>query len=305
MDLSTNNVKELSRFLSRVRIVLFVDELLRIGELSKRTGVTPELLRAWELRYGLLEPSRSAGGFRLYSSADELRVRQMQRLIAEGVSAAEAARQAQAVEDVAPAAARPVLDQLAEQVREALDGFDDAGAHAALDRLLATVSVEVVLAEVVIPYLRDLGDRWTADRASIAQEHFASNLLRGRLLGLARDWGSGNGPRVLLACLPGEVHDLGLIIFGLLVARRGWRITLLGADTPFDSLLASIHELHPAAVVLVSTDGRRLEEHAEDIRRTAALVPTALAGGHADRVGTLGARALPSDIVEAAASIAG
>ena len=280
-------------------------ELLRIGELSRRTGVTPELLRAWELRYGLLQPSRSAGGFRLYSSADEARVRQVQRLIADGVSAAEAARQARAVEDAAPAAERPVLDELAEQLRAALDGFDDAGAHAALDRLLATVSVEGVLADVVIPYLRDLGERWTAGRASIAQEHFASNLLRGRLLGLARDWGSGNGPSVLLACLPGEAHDLGLIIFGLLVARRGWRVTLLGADTPFDTLLGSIGELHPAMVVLVSTDERRLEEHAEDIRRTAELVPTALAGGRADRIGALGAQALPSDIVRAAASIPG
>ena len=64
---------------------------MRIGELSRRTGVSPELLRAWEQRYDLLRPSRSPGGFRLYSADDEARVRRTTALIADGLSAAEAA----------------------------------------------------------------------------------------------------------------------------------------------------------------------------------------------------------------------
>lgn len=278
---------------------------MRIGELARRTGVSPELLRAWELRYGLLQPTRSPGGFRLYSAADEERVRQMRRLIADGLSAAEAARQARTVDPAQPTAEKPMLEQLADQLRTALDHFDDSGAHAALDRLLATVSVEVALTEVVIPYLRDLGDRWSAGRASVAQEHFASNLLRGRLLGLARDWGAGAGPSVLLACLPGEAHDLGLIIFGLLVARRGWRVTLLGADTPFDTLRASIRELQPSLVVLVSTDEQQLAGHTEEIRSTGTLAPTAFAGARADHLLPAGVRLLPADIAEAAAALGG
>lgn len=276
---------------------------MRIGELARRTGVSPELLRAWELRYGLLQPKRSSGGFRLYSATDEERVRQMRRLIADGLSAAEAARQARTMDPAQPAAEKPVVKQLADQLRTALDRFDDSGAHTALDRLLATVSVEITLTDVVIPYLRDLGDRWAAGRASVAQEHFASNLLRGRLLGLARDWGAGAGPSVLLACLPGEAHDLGLILFGLLVARRGWRVTLLGADTPFDTLRGSIRELQPSLVVLVSTDEQQLREHAEEIRSTAALAPTAFAGAGAEDLLPAGVRMLPTDIGEAAASL--
>ena len=65
---------------------------LRIGELAKRTGVSPELLRAWEQRYGLLQPTRTAGGFRLYSAADEARVQRMQSLVSGGLAAAQAAR---------------------------------------------------------------------------------------------------------------------------------------------------------------------------------------------------------------------
>jgi hypothetical protein len=71
-----------------------------------------------------------------------------------------------------------------------------------LDGLLGTLSVEAVLAEVVLPYLHELGEAWERGEASVAQEHFASALLRGRLLGLARGWGGGSGPHALLACPP-------------------------------------------------------------------------------------------------------
>ncbi|HXV03786.1 MAG TPA: MerR family transcriptional regulator, partial [Gaiellaceae bacterium] len=75
------------------------DPQLRIGELSRRTGVAPELLRAWERRYGLLRPQRSEGGFRLYSGADERRVELMRRHLRRGLAAAEAARLAAAAGD--------------------------------------------------------------------------------------------------------------------------------------------------------------------------------------------------------------
>ena len=281
-----------------------MDGTIRIGELARRTGVSPELLRAWENRYGLLQPSRSTGGFRLYSAADESRIRRMTRLIADGVSAAEAARQALTGDERQPAIEAPIVDQLADQLRTALDEFDGVGAHAAFDRLLASVSLEVVLADVVLPYLRDLGDRWAAGRASVAQEHFASNLIRGRLLALARDWDAGDGPALLLACLPGEGHDLGLIVFGLLAARRGWRVTLLGADTPIDTIHASIRKIQPALTVLVATTPATLAAHADALRELTALTRTALAGitdSHA--IADVGALSLPADIVQAARSV--
>lgn len=281
-----------------------VDGTIRIGELARRTGVSPELLRAWENRYGLLQPSRSPGGFRLYSSEDEARIRRMTRLIADGVSAAEAARQALIGDEVQPAIEAPIVDQLADQLRTALDSFDGAGAHAAFDRLLASVSLDVVVADVVLPYLRDLGDRWAAGRASVAQEHFASNLIRGRLLALARDWDTGDGPALLLACLPGEAHDLGLIVFGLLTARRGWRVTLLGADTPIDTLQASIRKIEPTLTVLVATTPAMLATYADDLRKLTAVTPTAIAGiTDTQAIADIGATALPSDIVQAARAV--
>jgi DNA-binding transcriptional MerR regulator len=273
---------------------------LRIGELARRTGVSQNLLRAWEQRYGLLRPARSPGGFRLYSRADEVRIRRMTELIGQGLSAAEAARQARTAPEPPP---RSPVSDIAARLRAALDSFDDQAAHAALDLLFATVSIEAALAEVLIPYLRDLGERWAAGSASVAQEHFAASLIRGRLLGLARDWGTGLGPSVLLACLPDEDHDLGLVIFGVLVARRGWRVTFLGADTPFDALADTVRTLDPALVVLHTLNPDRLDRHAADIRGLADSIPVAIpaAGGlDPDRIAATGARPLPADIIAAA-----
>ena len=89
-----------------------------------------------------------------------------------------------------------------------------------------------MLSEVILPFLHRLGVRWAAGRTSVAQEHFASNVIAGRLRSLARGWGQGVGPRAILACPPGELHDLGLLCFGLVLREHGWRITYLGADTP-------------------------------------------------------------------------
>ena len=217
--------------LSRWRIVSGMDgdEVLRIGELSKRSGVSPELLRAWERRYGLLRPVRSAGGLRLYTPADVERVRVMRQHIADGLAAAEAAAlavRAGVGDGAAEMALRPKAVRT--DLADALDRYDEPRAQAILDRLLAVATVDTLLSEVVLPYLRELGERWRRGDASVAQEHFASSVVRGRLLGLARGWGLGLGPTAVLACLPGEQHDLGLIAFGLALRSRGWRIVYLG-----------------------------------------------------------------------------
>ena len=281
-----------------------VNAAMRIGELSRRTGVSPELLRAWENRYGLLRPSRSQGGFRLYSDLDEARVRRTTALIADGLSAAEAARLAV---DAGPSEAtdwQPLVEELAAQLQQALDNFDAETGHAILDRLLGAVSLEFAVTEVLIPFLHDLGDRWAAGTATVAQEHFASNLIRGRLLGLARDWGHGGASSALLACLPGEAHDLGLIILGVLIARHGWQVTFLGADTPFDSLEASVRALRPSLVVLVTYEARLFHEYADAVAALATVAHVAVVAPVDEAAVTAtGADALVDDLAEAAASL--
>jgi DNA-binding transcriptional MerR regulator len=256
---------------------------LRIGALSRRVGVSPELLRAWEQRYGLLQPVRSAGGFRLYSTEDEDRVRLMRRHLAAGVSAAQAARLAltEAAPDRGEEAQPGELARLATELVAALDRLDEPGAHAALDRLLATFTLRTVLRDVVLPYLHELGERWEHGEASVAQEHFASNILRGRLLGLARGWGEGAGPRAVLACAPGELHDLPLVIFGLALAGRGWTITYLGPDTPIATIQVTLADPKPRLVVISATTRPRLRGAQSQLTELVRQVPVALAGAGA------------------------
>ena len=256
------------------------DGHLRIGELSRRVGVSPELLRAWELRYGLLQPSRSSGGFRLYSEADEERIRRMRAYQDQGLSAAEAARLAlEASTDQ-----RPALDVAPPDssfFAEALERFDEPAAQAAFDRALATLCLDALLRDLLLPYLRDLGERWEAGSASVAQEHFASNVVRGRLLGLARGWGQGAGPLAVLACAPGELHDLPLIAFGLALHGRGWRIAYLGPDTPLGTLLETAQALAPRLVVVSATTPRHLSRVRSELRKLSDTAPLAVAGAGA------------------------
>jgi MerR family transcriptional regulator, light-induced transcriptional regulator len=228
---------------------------LRIGALAKRTGVSPELLRAWEQRYGLLQPTRTPGGFRLYSAADEARVQRMQSLVSGGLAAAQAAHLILSGGEPAPrtdsGSAAP-LEEAAGNLSASLDRLDEQAANSALDRLFSAYTVETVLQDVVLPYLHRLGERWETGEVSVAQEHFASNLLRGRLLGLAQGWGQGQGPLAILACVPGEHHELGLLVFGVALRRRGWRITYLGTDSPIDAAADTARSVLPAVVVLLS-----------------------------------------------------
>ncbi len=262
-----------------------------------------ELLRAWEQRYGLLRPERSSGGFRLYSTEDESRVRRMTALIASGVSASQAAARASIDEPVATGGA--ATDELGVEVRAALDRFDAEGAHDALDRLLATVSVEIAITEVLVPLLHELGDRWQAGDATIGQEHFASNLVRGRLMGIARGWASGSGPVFVLACPPGEEHDLGLMMFGIALARRGARVLFLGADTPVATIAETVGDVAPAGVVIAVSRSVPLAAAASELRAMARDVAVYIGGPGVDEgaVRDLGGRLLDGDPVAAARAL--
>jgi methanogenic corrinoid protein MtbC1 len=255
------------------------DKLLRIGELSRRVGVSVESLRAWERRYGLLTPSRTQGGFRLYGEDDVARVLAMRANLERGLSAAEAARLAIAADEVSETPA-PVRD--AAELVAALDRFDEAAAQAGLDELLATLTLDVVLREILVPYLHELGERWERGEISVAQEHFASNLLRGRLMALARSWDRGAGPRALLACVEGELHDLPLLCFGLALRGRGWRITYLGANTPVASVVEAARALAPDAVVVSGTVSGAFDGVLGRLREVALHAPLFVAGAAAD-----------------------
>jgi DNA-binding transcriptional MerR regulator len=279
---------------------------IRIGELSRRTGVSPELLRAWERRYGLFEPDRSPGRFRLYSDADVTRVEAMRTQIAHGLSAAEAARRvlAAGLPPAARAENSPALEEPTQALRDALIDFDETGAHAALDQLLGSLSLEAFLRTVVLPLLREIGEGWERGEITIAQEHFASNLIRGRLMALGRGWGRGSGRHALLAAPPGEQHDLGLVVLALMLRDYGWRVTFLGADAPVSTITDPARRVAPEVVVLALLKPLELERgEVRELARGPRVVISG-AGASVELADALGIEHFDGGPIEAARHLA-
>jgi MerR family transcriptional regulator, light-induced transcriptional regulator len=241
-------------------------------------GVSPELLRAWETRYGLLRPERTAGGLRLFSEGDERRVRRMCEHIATGMPASEAARLAKLEEEGAEAGEEGT-EAIEELLEAAVESMDEAGAQAALDTMFRRLPLQRALVEVILPFLNTVGERWASSQMNVAQEHFASNLIGGRLRGLSRGWGEGVGPLAVLACPSGEHHDLGLLCFGLALRERGWRITYFGADTPLAEITASLEKLSPTVVVLCATTPQPLLDGREEVGVLSGRTRVAVGGG--------------------------
>jgi methanogenic corrinoid protein MtbC1 len=299
--------------MSKVRSARSTGEepLVRIGELARRAGIPAATLRAWERRYGVVEPRRGPSGYRLYTAADERRLRSMVGLVDQGVAPAEAAARvigaAVAAEAAAPAVAGAGAGGLRTELFDALVAFDNAAAEQVMDRALAVLSAEAFVGELVLPILRDIGDGWSKGQVSVAQEHFSSSILRGRMLGLARAWGAGEGPLALLACAPGELHDLGLIAFGVALRGRGWRVTFLGSDVPIDTIVACAEQIEPDVVVVCALGDSILDDVAPELgklaRRNSLLL--AGAGADADLARRLGAGTLTGEPVAEAASLAG
>ena len=191
---------------------------------------------------------------------------------------------------------------MAADLRTALDALDEPAAQAVLDRLMSDFTLAATLRDVVVPYLRELGERWANGEVTIIQEHFASNVIRGRLAGLARGWGNGDGPRAVLACPPGELHDLPLLIFGIILNRRGWRVDYFGANTPVVEVIDGARRSPPDLIVVAATAPERLTAIRADLVHLAAVAPLALAGAGAspDIADAVGAELLTGDPVTAA-----
>jgi MerR family transcriptional regulator, light-induced transcriptional regulator len=234
----------------------------KMGTICRMTGLSPVLLRAWERRYGILQPARGPGGHRLYTS-DDLRVlRQAQSWIRSGRSIGEVAamgREALLRSEAAGLPTSPNQDILGEQLRRlvhaALD-LDAGALNQTLDQVAATVSTEQLFEAVIVPAAREIGDLWESGKCSVASEHLASSIFAHRLRKLLESAGAGpnrNLPVALAACLPEEDHQLGLLMISYFLQRNGVRVLCLGARLPLEDLRHAFRSTGPDAVLLSVT----------------------------------------------------
>ena len=229
--------------------------LYPIRTVSNLTGVNAVTLRAWERRYGLIRPHRTAKGHRLYTQGDVDLIHEVVDLLGTGVSIGQVKGQigrGRAAPVNAPA--EPDGDSWHGYQRRmvlAVERFDEPGLEAAYSEALALYPVDVVTERLVNPLLRTLGERWQGRRGGIAEEHFFATYLRNKLGARLHHLATQRArTRLLAACLPGEHHELGLLLFCLAAANHGFGFVILGADTPLDEVAHAQRQARCEGIVL-------------------------------------------------------
>jgi MerR family transcriptional regulator, light-induced transcriptional regulator len=236
-----------------------------ISVVSERTGLTPDLLRMWERRYGVVEPARDEGGRRLYTDGDIERLKLLSqatsssgRSVGQLVSLTVAQLQdvVRADEAARWTAVRPPEQAAGEQefVARALDrtrALDAAGLEVELRRAAAIFGAWRFLESVVAPLFRRIGDAWHAGQLTIAQEHLASGVARP-LLGELRSAlpVAADAPAIVVATPAGERHEIGAMLVAGAAAVEGWRVVYLGADLPAAEIARATVETGARAVAL-------------------------------------------------------
>lgn len=212
-------------------------DLFPIRTVSSLTGVNAVTLRAWERRYGLVRPRRTAKGHRLYSREDIDLINRVLGLLQKGVSIGQV-RDALQRQDAAGGEA--VLDawgRYRQRMVAAIIRFDEATLEDTYNEALSLYPIAEVTERLVVPLLRELGRRWETAEGSVAEEHFFSSYLRNKLgARFHHRPRNARGPRLLCSCFPGERHVVGLLLFALSAADEGFRIVMLGSDLPLDEL---------------------------------------------------------------------
>ncbi len=229
--------------------------LLPIRTVADLTGVNPVTLRAWERRYNLITPQRTPKGHRLYTEEDVEHIRHVLELLEQGISISQVKpvleqapgqEQAAAVTDPGE-----VWRAYQRKMLQAVEHFDEHALDTLYNDVLSLYPVDVVIQRLVSPLLRIFGERWNERETGIAEEHFFTVYLRNKLGTRIHHMNQrSNGPMLLLACLPGDFHEIGLLLFALAAVNFGFRVLVLGSNMPLDQLPGVMRARTCAGVVL-------------------------------------------------------
>jgi MerR family transcriptional regulator, light-induced transcriptional regulator len=274
-----------------------------VNEVVERTAIAAGTLRQWERRYGVPSPERSDSGYRLYSDDDVRAIQAMKSHIADGVPPSRAAELV-ALSDQQRAEPIPA-GAFRRRLVEAFLALDEDRAERVLSEAHALHPVETVVPDVVAGAMVDIGELWHEGRIDVTSEHFSSSFVQGWLRHLMSLAGSHmHGTVVIVACAPGDHHELGALMLAVLLRRAGYAVYYVGADTPVEDLAAMAHQVGAGAVMISASAEwtlNALQQHA-DLLKT--MAPRMVYGGAAfDRdpawAESLGGIYLADDVGEA------
>lgn len=239
---------DVTRSPARGQMMDAAHDVLPLRTVARLTGLSPDVIRAWEKRYGVVTPVRGPRRARLYTAADVETLRLLQRAVAAGRAIGDVARLDRAVLTALSgeaatepqAAAEPVVVEVVmADAMAAVATFDAGALQRCLGLAAAGLGPRAFVRQVATPLLVEVGTRWEDGRLSVRDEHLVSGLLHSLLASLAHARSGGTPPTVLLATPAGERHELGLLMAGLLVAEAGLRLCYLGPDLPAEEIAAA------------------------------------------------------------------
>lgn len=238
------------------------EPLYNIKAIVQKAGIPADTVRAWERRYGVPQPQRTATGRRLYSEYDIAAIRWLRERTLAGMTISQAIQQLRSLGDDALAAAPPEpahgprnFDVLANELLNALLSFDHLDADAVIEEAYTLYRVEEVCLKLFRPVLIAIGERWRRHEATIAQEHFAAHFIQRRLSSLLQAYAPASGREpILTACAPDELHELGILMLSVFLVRRAWQVVYLGANVPTADLVQTVAWLRPGMVCLSATN---------------------------------------------------
>ena len=281
--------------------------LYPIRTVADLTDVNAITLRAWERRYGLFEPIRKASGHRLYTQQHIDLITRVVGLLDRGMRIGQVKAQLDAEsKNVTPGESHVVVDNWKRQIDgmiAAVIQFNEAGLEEIYGNALSLHPIDVVTSKLLLPLLQELGRRWEHGEGSIAEEHFFAFYVRNKLGARFHHRPKTTaGPKLLLACLPGDRHETGLLLFALSASAAGYLTILLGADMPLEDLPAVARKTGSSGIVLsgILLPGSELLDQALPELTQQTDVPVFL-GGHAsvkvhDALKRAGVRVLGTDL---------
>lgn len=257
-------------------------------------GLLPVTLRAWERRYGLPTPQRGGQGYRLYSEHDVQTLRWLKMQIDTGMNIGQAARKLNQLREVGmdPAARdfspmdKPLsVENIRTTLMRALRSLNDQSASESLRQAFSIYPADQVFCEVVDPIMREVGDAWHRKELPVALEHYISHFFQEHLLGLLSTAPQPFRNGVIVAgCLPGEHHQIGILMVVVLLRLRGWNVVYLGPDLWLDRLEEVLIPLRARLVLFSATlpgPAETVEGLPELINHLPDPIPMVVLGGKA------------------------
>jgi methylmalonyl-CoA mutase cobalamin-binding subunit len=300
-----------------------------IKEAAARTGLSIPTVRVWERRYGVVRPTRTAAGYRLYDDESIRRLVAMRHLVEEegwrpsqaaehviavGADAAVASGSADESDTVPRSDDRGVSS--ARTAELAIDGFlvaahqfDVPAMERILDESFASQRFESAMDDIVFPALRGIGDAWSAGEIDVAAEHAASETVRRRLARFFDAAGRGDRiPQVIVGLPPGSQHEIGAFAFAVAARRVGLHVLYLGANVPLESWLRTVRESGASVAVVAvvaASDVSAASVVVDALRSTPRPLTCAIGGLSAREVpDALGAVLLPDSLDGSVAAVA-